>query len=220
MKINKFYSLIMMLFLFFTPACKKNENKNMNNSPQAHELLAPDEAVKGESLYQLKTSFTDQEGKSVLLDVYEGHPVVLSMFYATCPYSCPVLIDQLKRLEKKMDDKTRAQVRFILISFDPESDTVPVLKQVLGKHGLDGTRWKILRGDESQVREIAALVGVKFRKLQGGDINHTALITFLDPKGLIDSQYEMGKFSAEEAAHYLHEMLEGKKESAEKKSKD
>lgn len=204
MKINELYSLIMMLLvLLFIPACKKNENKNANISPQAHEVLPPDEAVKGESLYPLKTIFTDQEGKPTALNIYEGHPVVMSMFYASCPYSCPVLIDQLKRLEKKVDDKTRGQLRFILISFDPENDTIEVLKQVMAKHGLDSSRWKLLRGEESQVREIAALLGIKFRKMQGGDINHTALITFLDSKGVIDSQYETGKFSAEEGARRL-----------------
>lgn len=211
---------LMLLALFSCSRREASKNTNQDVSKQAHEVLPPDEAVKGESLYQAKTAFIDQEGKSTYLGVYEGHPVVLSMFYATCPYSCPVLIDRLKSLEKKMDEKIRSQVRFVLISFDPENDTVSVLKEVLGKHGLDGSRWKLLRGDESQVREVAALVGIKFRKIQGGDINHTALITFLDPKGVIDSQYEMEKFSPEEGARRLHEILEGKKESSEKKNKD
>jgi len=74
------------------------------------------------------------------------------------------------------------------------------------------SRWKLLRGDESQVREIAAILGVKFKKMQEGGINHTSLISFLDSKGLIDSQYETGKFSAEEGAERLDEMMEVKEE--------
>ncbi len=206
MKKNKLWNLVLVLLVIvLIQACKKN-----NHSNQAHDVLPPDEAVKGESLYQLKTVFTDQDGKAANLNVYEGHPVVMSMFYASCPYTCPVLIDQLKRLEKKMDDKTRDQVRFILISIDPENDTVEVLKEVMKKHGLEDSRWKLLRGDESQVREIAALLGVKFRKMQEGGMNHTSLIIFLDSKGLIDSQYETGKFSPEEGAIRLREMSEEK----------
>ena len=127
---------LVFVLLCIVPACKKNKAAP-SPAPQAHEVLPPDEAVKGESLYQLKTQFTDQEGKNTGLGVYEGHPVVMSMFYASCPYSCPVLIDQLKRLEKKLSDSDRSKVRFLLISFDPENDSTQVLKEVMNKHGLD-----------------------------------------------------------------------------------
>jgi len=201
---------LMLLSLVVLQACKlgasKTEKQGQTSPSAKHEVLPPDESLKGESLYQLKTVFTDQDGKSASFGVYEGHPVVVSMFYASCPYSCPVLIDQLKRLEKQLSAAEREKVRFLLISFDPENDTTLALQEVMKKHGLDAARWKLLRGDEMQTREIAAILGIKFRKMQEGGINHTALISYLDSKGFIEAQFETERFSAEEGARRLHEI--------------
>lgn len=206
-----FSGLALMLFsLVALQACKlgasKTEKQGQASPSAKHEVLPPDESLKGESLYQLKTVFTDQDGKAANFGVYEGHPVVASMFYASCPYSCPVLIDQLKRLEKQLPAAEREKARFLLISFDPENDSTAVLQEVMKKHGLDAARWKLLRGGEMQTREIAAILGIKFRKMQEGGINHTALISFLDGKGFIEAQFETERFSAEEGARRLHEI--------------
>ena len=41
------------------------------------------------SIYHLDVTMTDQQGTAVSLDAFRGHPVVISMFYATCPNVCP-----------------------------------------------------------------------------------------------------------------------------------
>ena len=207
---SKLLLLLLPLLLLNASACKsKNEKKvqeQTQNQKNAHEILAPDEAVKGESIYQLKTISTDQDGKSTALGVYEGHPVVISMFYASCPYSCPALIDRLKLFEKNLDENTKKNVRFLLISFDPENDTPEELQKIMQKYHLDASRWKLLQAEENQVREIAAVLGIKYRKTQDGGFNHSSLISILDKEGKIQMQYETGKFSAEDAVGDLKKM--------------
>ncbi len=204
---NKILLLFISLSLLTSLACKtKKEVKlqeQVQNQKNAHEVLPPDEAVKGESIYQLKVNGKDSETKVTPLSIYEGHPVVVSMFYATCPYSCPVLIDRLKLFEKNLDENTKKDVRFLLISFDPENDTPQELQKLMQKYHLDASRWKLLQTEENQVREIAAVLGIKYRKTQDGGFNHSSLITILDKEGKIQMQYETGKFSAEEAVKDL-----------------
>ena len=45
--------------------------------------------------------------QAINLDLYRGHPVMVTMFYATCPATCPLIIDTLRAVER---DSTRRSV--------------------------------------------------------------------------------------------------------------
>jgi len=68
------------------------------------------------------------------------------------------------------------------------------------KHSLDASRWKLLTGDENHIREVAAVLGIQYRKNPEGGFNHSSLISILDSQGKIKSQYETGKFVADEVS--------------------
>jgi len=201
MILHKILFSFLVFFLLISPWAR-SAPPVPESSGATHEVLPPNEANVGESLYQMPLKFTDQSGQLVQLDVFRGYSVVVSMFYATCPYSCPILLDRLKRFEKSLGDK-KEKVRFLLITFDWQNDTPEKLQQVFQKHGLDPARWKFVRGDEGQTREMAALLGINYRKTQDGGFNHSAIVTFLDKRGMIRSQYEVEKFSATEAVRDL-----------------
>ena len=71
---------------------------------------------------------TDQDGKAHGLDVYRGHPVLVTMFYGSCPAACPLIIDTLRAIEKDLTPAQRADLRVLMISIDPERDTPEALK--------------------------------------------------------------------------------------------
>jgi protein SCO1/2 len=54
-------------------------------------------ALPGDSVYQLDATLTDQLGRSVKLDAAHGQPVLVSMFYTSCQFVCPMLIDAATR---------------------------------------------------------------------------------------------------------------------------
>ena len=56
------------------------------------------------SLYQLHEKLLSQDGKAIDLDVYRGKPVLVTMFYASCPATCPLIIDTLRAVERKLDE--------------------------------------------------------------------------------------------------------------------
>jgi protein SCO1/2 len=142
------------------------------------------------SIYELELSLTDQTARALGVDVFRGHPVIVSMFYASCPYACPTLISDIKRLEKQLDPRTRARVRVLLVSLDPERDTPERLKALAALHGIDQSRWRLARAPEDQVRELAAVLGLKYRKLKNGEFNHSSVITVLDGRGMIQARLD------------------------------
>lgn len=152
---------------------------------QEHTVFGPGETVAGVSIYDLPAPLTDQDGEPAALDVFRGHLVLISMFYTTCPQACPVLVSHLKRMEAALDPASREDLRVLLVSFDPEHDTTAVLNEAMKHFGVDGTRWKFTRTDEEYVREIGAVLGIKYRQADGS-FNHSSVITLLDRNGVID----------------------------------
>lgn len=142
------------------------------------------------SLYEFPAHLTDQDGKKVGLDVFSGHPVIVSMFYASCNYTCPILIEALKNLDSKLDPQIRKEVRFLLISFDPEHDTPAILKKLATDSKVDLAHWKFTAPSKNEVRDIAALLNMTYRSSPDGGFNHTSSITLLDSFGSIIAQEE------------------------------
>ena len=140
-----------------------------------------------DSIYHLEASLTDQAGQKHGLDVYRGHPVLITMFYASCPAVCPLIIDTLRATEKDLTPEQRADLRVLLISIDPERDTVDALRKLAEQRRVDTSRWTLARADDAEVRTIAALLNVQYRQLPSGEFNHSTVITLLTPHGEIEA---------------------------------
>ena len=76
----------------------------------------------------------------------EGKIYVAEYFFTTCKSICPVMNDNLKRVYKEF----RNRKDFLILSHtvDPETDSVPVLKQYADAHGVNDDRWKFVTGDK------------------------------------------------------------------------
>jgi len=128
------------------------------------------------------------------------------MFYASCPYACPTLISDIRRLEQRLRPEMRLDLRVLLVSFDPERDTPSVLLSLASQRGIDTGRWSLARTDEASVRTLAAALGVKYRKLENGEFNHTSVISVLGRDGSILSQREGLNGNHDEAVRALSQL--------------
>lgn len=140
------------------------------------------------SIYNLDVRLTDQAGAERQLATYRGHPVLISMFYGSCPVACPLIIDTLRAIERAVPAQERAQLRVLLISIDPEKDTVAALRGLAEVRRIDTSRWTLARTDAASVRKIAAVLGIQYRKTPDGGFSHSSLITVLDAAGEIKQQ--------------------------------
>lgn len=141
-----------------------------------------------QSIYHLETVITGQDGQHRGLDLYRGSPVLVSMFYGSCQATCPLIIDTLRATERGLTPERRARVRVLLISFDPERDTPEALRRIAAERRIDTSRWTLAQADPEAVRDIAALLGVQYRKLPGGEFNHSTVIVALSPQGEIQAR--------------------------------
>ncbi len=141
------------------------------------------------SIYALSMALTDQNGKKIGLDAYRGDPVFVGMFYGTCPSACPLLISTIKRLMSGLDGGARTRVHVLLVSFDPARDTPDALKGIAARRGLDAS-WTLASAPEDEARELAALLGIRYRRLPDGNFSHTSSLVLLDPSGVIDARID------------------------------
>ncbi|MEO7340561.1 MAG: SCO family protein [Luteolibacter sp.] len=140
------------------------------------------------SLYQLDSKWTSDVGREVKLSVLRGRPQVVAMFFASCEYTCPVIVENMKEIERKLPDALRGKVDFLLVSFDVERDTTAALHAYRAKRDLSTKKWTLLRGSEDDVRELSALLGVNYQKDARGQFSHSNIITVLDSEGVIAFQ--------------------------------
>lgn len=155
------------------------------------------DVLPGDSLYQLRIPLVAQDGRAISLDVDRGHPVVISMLYTSCPAVCPLLVAGVQGYEQRLDPAARARLRVLMVSFDPERDTPSRLAQFAQAHHVDLTRWTFAHAAFGDVRKLAALLDIKYRRLPDGDYNHATVITLLDGTGRVLARTE--KLASDEA---------------------
>jgi len=149
------------------------------------------------SVYHLQASVEDQCGEITALDRYKGQPVLVTMFYTSCPHVCPLLISTIKLTESKLSAEERADLRVLTISIDPERDTPEKLRETLERHSVDNSRWSMTRSQPGDVRTIAGVFGVRYKQLPDGEFNHTTRIILLDRKGVqVASTEQLGRHDA------------------------
>jgi protein SCO1/2 len=146
------------------------------------------------SIYDLEAPLRSQDGRAIGLDVHRGHPVMITMFYGGCPMACPLIIETLRAVERDLDAKQRANLRVLMISIDPRRDSPEALAELAKTRRIDTTRWTLARADETDVRKIAATLGIQYRQLPNGEFSHASIITVLNERGEIVTQSaELGR---------------------------
>ena len=139
------------------------------------------------SLYQSDVALTDQNGRVFHLADLRGEPVLVSMFYGSCQMVCPMIFETLHATLAKGGKPAHDGVRVLMVTVDPERDSVPALKKTAAAHHADD-RWQVARASATGTREVAALLGVQYRRLADGDFNHSSTILLLDAEGRITAR--------------------------------
>lgn len=146
-------------------------------------------ALQPGSLYALDLDLVDDAGATRGLDLDRGRPTLLSMFYTSCPMACPLLIQEIQGLEAELSPLAREHSRVLLVSMDPEHDHPAALAKVRQDHGLDA-RWSLGTPPADRVREVAALLGIRYRPLPEGGFAHTSVLTLVDGQGRVVARSE------------------------------
>lgn len=143
------------------------------------------QALPGDSIYQLPITLENQQAGKFTLANLAGNVVIISMFYNSCEYVCPMLIDTIKMLENNLDEKEKSRLSVLLVTFDPARDDVAVLQSISKSRKLDEQHWVLARTNEKSVRQLAATLNIQYRQMKSGEFNHTSVLILLDKNGRI-----------------------------------
>ena len=144
----------------------------------------------GDSVYQLSLVLIDQNGRAADWRGRRGKPQLVSMFYTSCKYICPLIVDSGKAIEKQLTPAERQRIGILLISMDPARDTPAALKDIVDKRKLDVARWTLASPPKQDVRAVAGVLGIRYRELADGEFNHTSALVLLDADGRILARTE------------------------------
>jgi protein SCO1 len=142
----------------------------------------------GKSLYQTESKWTTDTGKRIKLGELKGKPQVVTMFFANCQYACPIIVNDMKRMEAALTADQCTNVGFTLVSFDTKRDTPAALAAYRLTHVLPADNWTLLQGEPDDVLELAALLGLQFKADANGQFAHSNVITILNAQGEIVHQ--------------------------------
>ncbi|WPO99888.1 SCO family protein [Pseudomonas sp. HR96] len=77
-------------------------------------------------------SMSDQDGSQVRLDKLTGHWTLVFFGYTFCPDICPTTLAQLRQIDSRLPAASRARLKVVFVSVDPQRDSPGQLKQYLG----------------------------------------------------------------------------------------
>ena len=136
-----------------------------------------------DSVYQLPVQLTDQDGARFQWASRRGKVQLVSMFYTSCQYICPLIVDSGKAVERQLAPAERERLGILLVSMDPKRDTPAALMSIVDKRKLDRARWTLASPAPADVREVAGVLGIRYRELADGEFNHSSAMVLLDAQG-------------------------------------
>jgi len=167
--LNKLLKYIFIIFLF---SCFTNCYSFPNNS-----------------IYNLNSKLIDKDGNEIILGNLSGKIHVFSMIYTRCKTICPIIIANMKSIEKLIPEKLQNSVSFSLISLDPERDSVETLNKFFNEKQLSD-KWNIFKSTKEETLKIALAMGIKYKKEKNDEYTHSNLIIILDKNGVIKMHHQ------------------------------
>lgn len=166
-------------------------------------MMKTSEPLSGTSIYNLTSGWTNQDGKRVKLESLRGEPAVVAMGYTSCKDICSMIVADMVAIEDRAKEASLKGIHFAFFSLDSAIDTPERLTAYAKDHGLDPAHWTLYQGDDKAVRELAAALGVRYRRDAAGGFDHSAIITILDVDGRIVTQQLDAQANTEEMVKKL-----------------
>lgn len=179
---------IALLSIFLISSCSEDDSFDIEKFKEENAYEGEEFEPSEESIFNLNSDWENQNGDTVKLSLIGGKPTILAMIYTHCEYSCPLITADMKELHSLIPDKRKEQVNFLIVSIDPIHDRPDTLSRFMKKEKMDEKYWTMLTGTETKIRELAAVLGFKYKKSSLMDYAHSNLITVLNPKGEIVQQ--------------------------------
>ena len=178
-KVRRFLLVLPIFALFLAlSSCNKKEN------------VAKEKPISDLSIYNLPSKWTNQNGQNIEMVDLRGKVLVMVMIYTSCKSACPRLVADMRNIESRLPKEVKRNVKLVLVSIDPETDTPKRLKDFSIENKMESGQWLFLRSTEENTREFAAVLAVNYKKISPIDFSHSNIISVFNADGELAYQQE------------------------------
>jgi len=165
----------------------------LNTGAEQGEIPFPAESLRTEHRAP-QFSFTNQDGTAVDLNQLKGNVVLLTGVYATCSYTCPMIMGQAKNEVARLSERERDQLRIIGITLDPDRDDQEMLKIMATGQQVSAPLFNLVTGAPDEINQVLDFLNIARRKDPvTGIIDHVNLFILVDRNGKIAYRFSLGK---------------------------
>ncbi|MEL1253008.1 SCO family protein [Flavobacterium sp. DGU38] len=165
--------------LFALQSCNQKEKQAVKDKP-----------ISDLSIYNLPSKWTTQNNQDIELKDLQGNVLVMVMIYTSCKAACPRLVADMRNIESRLPAAIKKNVKLVLVSIDPETDTPKRLKDFSVENKMESDQWLFLRSTEENTREFAAVLAVNYKKISPIDFSHSNIISVFNADGELAYQQE------------------------------
>ena len=170
-----------------------------------------------ENVTGTKVTLVDQDSTMAAYpDVIKDKVALIGFIYTHCPDICPMTTHNMMLAEEQLSKDDLRDVRFILISFDPERDTPSVLSKYAEVRNMDMNDWELLTGSRDNIDSLMKLYNVKAfpddtTYNDNGEASyfmiHTDRISLVDQDGNLRKNYRGSSADPAEMANDIKSLL-------------
>lgn len=161
-----------------------------------------------ENLKGFSFKLIDQDGRQVDFPIeFEGKILVAGFIFTHCPDICPLTVNNMQLVQNAIAKNGGGDdVVFVAVTFDPERDSVALLKKFAGLREINEKNFRFLTGDKKvtdSVMTVMRIVAVpEDSTMIEGDLSyffsHTDRISLIDQRGFLRKEYSGSKANIEE----------------------
>ncbi len=161
-----------------------------------------------EDLQKRNFNLVNQDSANVNFPgITKGKVTVVGFIFTNCPDICPLTVNNMQRVEKKLREENIDNVEFVAISFDPERDTPQVLKDFAEIRNINFSNWNFLTGTQTEIDSVKnafRIMAVVEDTSYADDgmpyyfFVHTDRIALVDKEGKLRKNFAGSKINIEE----------------------
>jgi len=143
----------------------------------------------------------NQDGERVTMRELRGRPVIVTFLYTTCEDTCPTQAQQVRSALGELGEDVPA----LAVAVDPPRDTPRRARAFLAEQRMTG-RMDFLVGSSEELRPVWKAFAAQ---PQRDDLEHTARLVLVDPKGFQRVSFPVDQVTPERLAHDLRLLAGG-----------
>ncbi len=140
-------------------------------------------------------AFLNQNNDTITEKFVDGKVYVAEYFFTTCGSICPIMNEQMKRVNDVYYDNP--DVAILSFTVDPDVDTVEQMKRYADRHDIKGDQWQFLTGDKKELYQLARRSYFVLKPAEaenlgdaGSDFIHTNNFVLVDRESRIRGYYD------------------------------